>query len=67
MARVSSYWPPLPAPAFFLALIRGTGLGSLALFALPVALLVVGDDPQALFVARRGACLKLGMPIRARS
>ena len=56
---------PLPAEAFSLALTRSTRLGGLALLALPVALLVVGDDAQALFVARRGLCFKLSMPIGA--
>ena len=47
----SSYWPPLPAEAFFLALVRGTGLGGLALLAL------LGD--------LRAASPKGGRPARA--
>jgi hypothetical protein len=45
------YWPPLPAKAFFLALIRSTGLGGLALLALAVALLVT--ESKASLTCRR--------------
>jgi hypothetical protein len=59
-----STWPPVtPIALRDFARDRLFALFQLAFLALPGGLIVVGDDAQALFVARRGLCLKLGMPI----